>query len=69
MCESDPPLEQPMCVDACTFGALTYEEREKEVLEEKDPVRREEMELAYEVLVKKFGKKKVLDTFGRLAKG
>jgi benzoyl-CoA reductase subunit BamC len=58
-----------MCVDACTFGALTYEEKEKEVLEEKDQVKREDMELAYEVLVKKYGKKKVLDTFSRLAKG
>ena len=27
MCESDPPLEVPMCVDACTFGALIYEEK------------------------------------------
>jgi benzoyl-CoA reductase subunit BamC len=68
MCESDPPLEQPMCVEACTFDALTYEEREKEVIDEKEQVKREDMELAYEVLVKKYGKKKVLDTFERLAK-
>jgi len=68
MCESVPPLEQPMCVDACTFGALTYEEREEEVEKEKEDVKREEMELAYEVLVKKHGKKKVMDTFARLAK-
>jgi len=69
MCESVPPLEQPMCVDACTFGALTYEEREEEVFEEKDQVKREDMELAYELLVKKHGKKKVMDAFARLSKG
>ena len=69
MCEEEPPLKEPMCVDACTFGALTYEEKEKEVTEEKDQVKREDMELAYEVLVKKYGKKKVLDTFERLSKG
>ena len=69
MCESDPPLEQPMCVDACTFGALTYEEKEVEVEKEEEQVKRGEMELAYEVLIKKFGKKKVLDTFNRLSKG
>jgi benzoyl-CoA reductase subunit BamC len=66
MCESVPPLEKPMCVDACTFGALTYEERE-EVRTEEEGVQRGDMELAYELLVKKFGKKKVLDTFARLS--
>ena len=66
MCESDPPLEQPMCVEACTFDALTYEEREEEKAEQE---KAGDMEIAYEVLVKKFGKKKVMDTFARLSKG
>jgi benzoyl-CoA reductase subunit BamC len=66
MCESDPPLEQPMCVEACTFGALTYEEREEEKAEQE---KAGDMEIAYEVLVKKYGKKKVMDTFARLSKG
>ncbi|HUT72231.1 MAG TPA: hypothetical protein VMW89_16295 [Desulfatiglandales bacterium] len=66
MCESVPPLEKPMCVDACTFDALTYEEREEEVGEEEEE--RGEMEIAYELLVKKHGKKKVMDTFARLSK-
>ena len=69
MCESVPPVEKPMCVDACTFGALTYEEREVEVGEEKDQVKRDDMELAYQALVKKHGRKKVMDTFARLSKG
>ena len=69
MCEDDPPLSEPMCVQACKFDALTYLEREEEVFEEEEQVKRGEMELAYEVLVKKHGKKKVMDTFTRLGKG
>jgi benzoyl-CoA reductase subunit BamC len=68
MCENDPPLEQPMCVEACTFEALTYVEREVAVSEENEQVKQGDMELAYEVLIKKFGKKKVMDTFSRLSK-
>ena len=66
MCESDPPLEQPMCVEACTFGALTYEEREVPVEVEEEE--QGEMEIAYEMLIKKYGKKKVMDTFARLSR-
>ena len=44
MCESVPPLEKPMCVDACTFGALTYEEREAVV--EVESQKRGEMEMS-----------------------
>jgi benzoyl-CoA reductase subunit BamC len=69
MCEDDPPLKEPMCVQACKFDALTYLEREEEVEEEKEQVKRGEMELAYEVLVKKHGKKKVMEAFNRLSKG
>jgi len=65
MCESDPPLEKPMCVDACTFGALTYEEREEAKAEQE---KSGDMEIAFDVLAKKYGKKKVMDTFSRLSK-
>ena len=58
-----------MCVQACKFEALTYVEREEDVEEEKEEVKRGEMELAYEVLVKKHGKKKVMEAFNRLSKG
>ncbi len=68
MCENDPPVEVPMCVDACTFDALTYEEREEEVEEVKEK-REDDMELAFKSLVKKHGLKKVKDTFARLSKG
>ena len=68
MCENDPPVEVPMCVDACTFDALIYEEREEEVEEVKEK-REDDMELAFKSLVKKHGLKKVKDTFARLSKG
>jgi len=67
MCESVPPLEKPMCVEACTFGALTYEEKD-EVRTEDEGEKRGDIELAYEVLVKKYGRKKVMDAFARLSK-
>jgi benzoyl-CoA reductase subunit BamC len=65
MCESVPPLEKPMCVDACTFGALTYEEREVPKTEAGE-VKREDMEIGLEQLIKKYGSKKVMDTLARL---
>ena len=65
MCEDIPPLKEPMCVQACKFDALTYEEREEEVLE--DEIKQDDMETAYKMLIKKHGKKKVLDTFNRLS--
>ncbi len=64
MCESDPTLEKPLCVQWCLVEALTYEEREEEVEEE---VRPEEVETGVEALIEKFGWQKVLDTLSRLA--
>jgi benzoyl-CoA reductase subunit BamC len=66
MCESVPPLEKPMCVDACTFGALTYEEREEVV--EAEPPKRGEMEIGLKTLINKYGSKRVMDTLARLSK-
>lgn len=68
MCESDPPLEKPMCVEACTFGALTYEEREVEVSAEEPTDKRGEMKIGLEMLVKKYGFKSVADTITRMGK-
>ncbi|MFH0729349.1 MAG: (4Fe-4S)-binding protein [Pseudomonadota bacterium] len=70
MCEDIPPLSEPMCVQACKFDALTYEERVEEV-ETHEPTEEEnrvELKMAYESLVKKHGLKKVMDTFSRLSK-
>ena len=64
MCESDPPLEKPMCVQWCINDALIYEEREEEADE---TVKLDEMQTGVEALVDKFGLQKVIDSVSRLA--
>ncbi len=64
MCESDPPLAEPMCVQWCLADALTYEEREEEVEEEE---KREEMEIGLESLANKYGLQKIMDTLARMS--
>jgi len=66
MCENEPPLSEPMCVQVCEPGALTYIEREEEGEEEEKPG---EMEIGLEALVKKHGLKTVKDTLARISKG
>jgi benzoyl-CoA reductase subunit BamC len=65
MCESDPTLEKPLCVQWCLVDALTYEEREEEVEEEVKP---EDVEIGLESLVDKYGLQKVMETVARLSK-
>jgi benzoyl-CoA reductase subunit BamC len=65
MCEEEPPLEEPLCVQWCINDALTYEEKEEEGEEEEKP---REMEVGLESLVKKYGVKTVRDTLARIAK-
>jgi len=65
MCESDPPLAEPMCVQWCLADALTYEESEEEVEEEEE--KREEMEIGLESLAKKYGLQKIMDTIVRMS--
>jgi benzoyl-CoA reductase subunit BamC len=60
MCEASPPLPQPICVQACKFGALTYEEREEEATESGAPD--DEIEKGLQALTKKYGLQKVIDT-------
>ncbi len=66
MCESDPPLEKPMCVKWCLNDALTYEEREEDAAEEEKIT---DMELGVEALVDKFGLDKVRETIDRIKVG
>jgi benzoyl-CoA reductase subunit BamC len=66
MCESDPPLPEPMCVQWCIHDALTYEEREEEV-EEEEAVR-EEIETGLESLANKYGLEKIVDTVARMSR-
>jgi benzoyl-CoA reductase subunit BamC len=69
LCENDPPLEAPMCVQVCEPGCLTYEEREEPVTEDEPAVeKRREMEIGLESLVKKHGIKTVQDSLSRISK-
>ena len=65
MCESEPPLSKPMCVQWCLAEALTVEEREVEAEEQEKPG---EMETGLEALANKYGLQKIMDTVGRMAK-
>jgi len=67
MCES-LSLSQPMCVQVCHPGALTYEERQEEV-EVEEETKHGEMEIGLESLVKRYGLKDVIQTVARMAKG
>ena len=64
MCQSDPPLKKPMCVQVCRCDALTYEEMEKEGGEEET---REEMAVGLEALAKEHGLQKIIDAVARMA--
>ncbi len=63
MCESDPPLSEPLCVQWCITDALVYEEREEEV---DDEARAEELETGLESLVDKHGLDKILEAVARM---
>ena len=64
MCEGDPTLEKPLCVQWCLVDALTYEEREEDVEEEQE---QEELEIGLEALANKHGLDKMMDTVARMA--
>ena len=65
MCEDDPAVEIPWCVQVCRVDALTYEESEEEVEEEVKPG---DIETGLDSLADKFGLQKVLETVARMAK-
>ena len=64
-CESDPSLEEPMCVQWCLADALIYEERE---VDEDEAPRRDEVDVGLESLVDKHGWEKLVDAVARLKK-
>jgi benzoyl-CoA reductase subunit BamC len=64
MCESDPPLSEPMCVKWCLNKALIYEEREEEVDEQPKP---EEVEVGLGSLIDKYGLESVVNTIARIS--
>jgi benzoyl-CoA reductase subunit BamC len=64
MCESDPPLAKPLCVQWCLNEALIYEEREEELEEE---TKLDEMEVGLESLVNKYGLENIMDAVARMS--
>jgi benzoyl-CoA reductase subunit BamC len=64
MCESDPTLEKPLCVQWCLNDALIYEEREEEVEEQEE---QEELEVGLECLANKYGLDKIMDAVARMS--
>ena len=64
MCEEDPPLEEPMCVQWCINDALTYEERE---VEDEKETKLDDMEVALDSLIDKYGMQKIIDAIARRA--
>lgn len=65
MCESEPPLAEPMCVQVCTVDALTYSEKEVEETVEEP---REEIEIGLEAMANKFGWPRIIDTVARMSR-
>ena len=67
MCEDeDDPQKEPLCVQWCITGALTYEEREEEV--EAEEIKPGEVEIGLEALVDKYGMRQVADIFARMSR-
>ena len=65
MCESDPSLQEPLCVQWCLADALRFEQREVE--EEEQPAA-EEVEAGLVALAHKHGWEKVRDAMDRMSK-
>jgi len=64
MCEDEPLLEEPLCVQVCRVDALTYVERDEEIGKERE--RREEIEIGLESLVDKYGLLNIINTVSRI---
>jgi len=64
MCESDPTLEEPYCVQWCLADALVYEEYEEEVKDEPAP---EEVDEGLLALAHRHGWERVRDAMSRMA--
>ena len=65
MCESDPTLEEPMCVKWCLAQALVYVTREEEVDAAPD---KEELEIGLEAMANKHGWDALMQAASRMAK-
>jgi benzoyl-CoA reductase subunit BamC len=65
LCESDPPLAQPKCVEWCLADALTYEEREVDAEELKAPA---DVDEGLESLAARHGWQALADAVARLSR-
>ncbi|MDA8335332.1 MAG: (4Fe-4S)-binding protein [Peptococcaceae bacterium] len=65
MCEDDPALKEPLCVQWCLADALVYEEREEEVEEE---VKLGDVEVGLQSLLDKYGLSEIEDAFTRISR-
>ena len=65
MCEGE---EEPLCVKWCMHDALILEEREEEILEEKEELEQEDLEIGLESLADKHGLQAIMDTLSRMSK-
>jgi benzoyl-CoA reductase subunit BamC len=70
MCESDPTLEEPLCVTWCLAEALIYEcvEVDAGANREAEGAVPEEIDAGLEALAKKHGWSKLIDAVGRMSK-
>jgi benzoyl-CoA reductase subunit BamC len=64
MCEDNPPLDKPKCVEWCLNNVLVYEEREEEVEED---VKQDDIETGLQSMISKYGMDKVADTVARMS--
>jgi benzoyl-CoA reductase subunit BamC len=67
MCESDPTIDVPMCVQWCLADALIYEEREEEV-EDDEGEEAADVDAGLEALADRHGWSKVIDAVERMSK-
>lgn len=64
MCEGE---DEPMCVKWCLVDALTYEEREEEIVSTEEEERLEDLEIGLESLADKYGLDKLIDAVTRMS--
>ena len=70
MCESDPTLKKPMCVQWCLADALVFEEREEVAVEEAQPQEAAaDVDEGLKALADRHGWPKVVDAVSRMSKG
>ena len=65
MCEDVPSQSEPLCVQVCRPGALTYEVREEIRAEEP---KLGEMEIGLQTLIHRHGLQEVMDSVARMSK-